>query len=95
MTSARLTTAQLPTGEGNLPASSSSPGDDVSTPPASPRLDDLHHHQEEEHRVLRGKLDQIRATLRERRRARRRATPYPTPGATSPPGATSDEPVLV
>lgn len=94
-TSARLTTSQLSPGEGNPPTSSSLLGDDAATPPASPRLDGLHHHQEEEHRVLRGKLDQIRATLRERRRARRRASPYPTPGTSSPPATTSDEPVLV
>lgn len=64
------------------------------TPPTSPLPEDATRIHQEEHRVLRGKLDQIRATLRERRRARRRASPYPTP-TSSPPAATSDEPVLV
>ncbi|KAH6941738.1 hypothetical protein HPB50_023070 [Hyalomma asiaticum] len=65
------------------------------TPPTSPHLRDMTSLHQEEHRVLRGKLDQIRATLRERRRARRRASPYPTTSTSSSSAATSDEPVLV
>ncbi|KAL1415669.1 hypothetical protein MTO96_034065 [Rhipicephalus appendiculatus] len=81
------------------PSSSSASGSEVmggdATPPTSPCLRDVTSLHQEEHRVLRGKLDQIRATLRERRRARRRASPYPTTPASSPPAASSDEPVLV
>ncbi|XP_037288341.2 ubiquitin-like domain-containing protein stuxnet [Rhipicephalus microplus] len=81
------------------PSSSSASGSEVmggdATPPTSPCLRDATSLHQEEHRVLRGKLDQIRATLRERRRARRRASPYPTTSTASTPAASSDEPVLV
>ncbi|KAH7935601.1 midnolin [Rhipicephalus sanguineus] len=86
-------------GSAQHPSSSSASGCEVmggdATPPTSPCLRDATSLHQEEHRVLRGKLDQIRATLRERRRARRRASPYPTTPASSPPAASSDEPVLV
>lgn len=81
------------------PSSSSASGSEVmggdTTPPTSPHLRDMTSLHQEEHRVLRGKLDQIRATLRERRRARRRASPYPTTSTSSSSAASSDEPVLV
>lgn len=64
------------------------------TPPTSPPPEEPPLRRQEEHRLLRGKLDQIRATLRERRRARRRPQPYPTPTGSSASSA-SDGPVPV